>query len=264
MSYIANLETFDDAFVVQNVLDNTKTFVIGLGGATALTRMTLNSIQTVDQTITFPDITGTLITANSIDTLTNKIITDISNNVGANELKTTGASVVIAGAGPPIIGQVLQAISPIVAEWISVQTLYFQGYLSVQQTITTAPTDIPINTEVINDSPFTHGVNSAEITITTDGNYLIIVSASIMAISGSSRSSADMWLNIDTGAGFNEVAGTRRIVYVRRDPFGGSVAFERYISMTSGDIVKVQAERTVGTATTVVLSGQYIITILSA
>jgi len=264
MSYIANLETFDDAFVVQNVLDDTKTLVIGLGGATASTRMTLNSIQTANRTITFPDISGTLITANSVDTLTNKTITDASNNVGANELKTTGASVVIAGASPPIVGQVLQAISPIVAEWISVQTLYFQGYLSVQQTVTTAPTDIPINTEVVKDSPFTHSVNSAEIAITTDGNYLIIVSASIMAITGSSRSSAEMWLNISTGSGFNEVAGTRRIIYVRRDPYGGSVAFERYISMTAGDVIKVQAERTVGTANTVVLSGQYIMTILSA
>lgn len=49
--------------------------------------------------------------------LTNKTITDASNNVSANSLKTTGASVNVAAATPPTIGQILRATSATTAGW---------------------------------------------------------------------------------------------------------------------------------------------------
>lgn len=74
---------------------------------------------------TFENIDGTVSAAvwnEAIDksgnqTLTNKTISDNTNTIGANEIRTTGASVVIDTAAPPSIGQVLKATSPTAASW---------------------------------------------------------------------------------------------------------------------------------------------------
>ncbi len=50
-------------------------------------------------------------------TMTNKTISDSSNTVGANELRTTGSSVVVDTATAPTTGQVLTAISATEANW---------------------------------------------------------------------------------------------------------------------------------------------------
>lgn len=65
---------------------------------------------------------GSKIESNSTDTLTNKTITDDSNNVAANSLKSTGSPVDVAAADPPSNGQVLTATGATSATWQTLPT----------------------------------------------------------------------------------------------------------------------------------------------
>jgi hypothetical protein len=62
-------------------------------------------------------ITSTVVGISTSQTLTNKIISSGTNTIGANELRTTGSSVVIDTASPPTTGQVLKATSATTATW---------------------------------------------------------------------------------------------------------------------------------------------------
>ena len=61
--------------------------------------------------------TGDFVGTTDTQTLTNKTISAASNTVGANEVRTTGASVVVDTASPPTTGQVLTATSATAANW---------------------------------------------------------------------------------------------------------------------------------------------------
>lgn len=79
-----------------------------------------NTIQPNDTSnvvLSMPTATGSLISANSSDTFTNKIITDSTNTVSADRLRTTGADVVISAANAPSLGYVLAATGANVAGW---------------------------------------------------------------------------------------------------------------------------------------------------
>ena len=123
MSYVLiHVQTADSILFIRNYTDNTKLCIFNLEDATTSTTTTLNIVQTDNRTITFPDITDTLTSKNSIDNFTNKTITDNSNNVSSNSLKTTGTSVNVSNANPPTIGQVLQATSSTTAVWADIQS----------------------------------------------------------------------------------------------------------------------------------------------
>ena len=144
----------DSQTVIVDDVDVTKRIKFENSGATTNTTLTLALSQTFDRTITIPDISDTLVTRTNTETLTNKTlispsistitnsgtltlptgtdtivardttdilinknITGTTNNVSANNLKTTGSSVVISGAAPPTTGQILTATSPTTATW---------------------------------------------------------------------------------------------------------------------------------------------------
>lgn len=71
-----------------------------------------------DIDFTLPATQGNLVSAESTDTFKNKTITDSSNIVTANRLRTTGADVSVVAAAPTA-GQILQATSTTAAAWIS-------------------------------------------------------------------------------------------------------------------------------------------------
>lgn len=84
---------------------------------------TISSI-TNSGTITIPSGSDTLVARATGDTLTNKNITDLSNNVYANGLNTTGSPVVISGSQSATAGQILAASSATLGAWT------YQGWRS--------------------------------------------------------------------------------------------------------------------------------------
>ena len=69
------------------------------------------------QNFTVPPATDTLAGLNSTQTFKNKDLTDLSNNIRANQLGTTGVSVEIDVGPQPIVGDVLTALTPTTATW---------------------------------------------------------------------------------------------------------------------------------------------------
>lgn len=111
--------TSDQLTVVEGS-DNTKQLILNVSaGATTSTSTTLEVTQTSNRTITFPDATGTLTTLGGTEPLTNKTITDSTNNVTARALfSNSGANTVSAfTAANPTSGQVLTATSATTATW---------------------------------------------------------------------------------------------------------------------------------------------------
>ncbi len=96
-----------------------------------------------NRTITLP-----LLTSNDIfvfedhgQSLTNKTITSATNSVRASELGTTGASVLVATAAPPAVGQVLKATSATAATWqndVAGGSTDYKGHVRAATTVTGA------------------------------------------------------------------------------------------------------------------------------
>lgn len=70
-----------------------------------------------NQTLYLPWVSDTLLGRNTTDTLTNKTITDVSNNVSANRLNNVGTGVDVASGPVPSVGYVLTATSSTVAQF---------------------------------------------------------------------------------------------------------------------------------------------------
>jgi len=73
--------------------------------------------------VLLPDTTDTIVTDNSSNILYNKTVTDATNVVHANAIKTSGAAVVTTGSAVPTTGQVLIATSATTATFQSAPTV---------------------------------------------------------------------------------------------------------------------------------------------
>lgn len=85
------------------------------------------------RTYTMPNQNTVLIGNDTTNTLTNKTITDNTNNVAANSLKTTGSSVNVSSAPPPTTGQILTASSATTSIWKNPSNIYFNKSGTVTQ-----------------------------------------------------------------------------------------------------------------------------------
>ena len=65
---------------------------------------------------------GDVVGTSDIQSLTNKIITDPTNNVMAQSLKSTTTTIDVSGSSAPSIGQILMATSPTSATWQNLST----------------------------------------------------------------------------------------------------------------------------------------------
>lgn len=125
---ITGVKTFSAAPIISTItntgtltLPTTTDTLVGKATTDILTNktLTLPVISSIVNTgtLTLPTATTTLIGTGTSDILTNKTITSATNNVATDSLKTTGASVDVAAAAPPISGKVLTATSATTATW---------------------------------------------------------------------------------------------------------------------------------------------------
>lgn len=94
-------------------------------------------------------ITSSAVGISDAQTLTNKTLTDATNTIAANSLKTTGTPVTVASAAPPLTGQVLKAISPTTAIWQNESgggTISSIIVSAVSSTSTTSANYVTVNT----------------------------------------------------------------------------------------------------------------------
>ena len=99
-------------------------------------------------------------------------------------------------------------------------------------------------------SAFSHTPGSAEVTINDDGRYFISYFVTVTATSGTSRSESQVRMQRQQGVGFNTIPGTTSFVYNRTSAQGaGTAAVSFTMDLSSGDILKVQANRESGGST---------------
>jgi len=101
--------------------------------------------------------------------------------------------------------------------------------------------DITFDTEVREDTQYTHATDGAEITINTTGSYSIDYNCT-SDVTTDDRSLITHYLMSDTGGGFTEIPGTRTVSYHRTVGDGRDNAnISHFGNFTAGDILKFQA-----------------------
>ena len=114
---MTNKRLSDTTTSIVNAADITKSVVFNVAGATTATATNLFFAQTTTKNITFPNSSDTLVGKATSDIMTNKTITDTTNNVAANSLKSATTLVNVAAATAPSSGQLLIATSSTTATW---------------------------------------------------------------------------------------------------------------------------------------------------
>ena len=212
---------------------------LSISGLLSITSNTGNIILNTNPNIT---------TLNNSQNLTNKTLTDPTNDISANKLRSSSGDINISG-NTPLAGQVLVAQSSNNALWQNPSGTSSQYFNAINQKITTkinnSWTLFEFDNVIISDLPYTF-LNSTQIRINETGNYIVQIDSSLIGISGSqstqSRSHAEIRLILNK----IEVFGTRRLHYIRTNTFGDSSSINRYISLNSGDILSIQGIKILG------------------
>jgi len=121
---VNNIEitTFSDAeFAIYNISDNTKQLVFNNSLATTGTSTTVEITQTVNETLTLPNVSDTLVGRSTTDTLINKTLTSNTDNIIARGLWDTSGSGSVStyASAAPTTGQYLVATNSTTATWQS-------------------------------------------------------------------------------------------------------------------------------------------------
>jgi len=100
--------------------------------------------------------------------------------------------------------------------------------------------DITLDTEVREDSAFTHTTDSAVVEINTDGWYEITYYMSF-EVTGGNDGHALARLVLDTGGGYNEIGGSRIRSGVSKNDLSGGGSATILAELNDGDKIKIQA-----------------------
>jgi len=114
---------------------------------------------------------------------------------------------------------------------------------AVGTAFTTGDQTLPLTTVRTSDSAFS--LASSEVTCNTAGTYKITYDTSLYISTGTSRSQAETWLEVNT----TEVNGTRAQIYARTANYGSATSASCYLSLSVNDVVRIRAARTQGTST---------------
>lgn len=139
--------------------------------------------------------------------------------------------------------------TPVSAE--TAEPEYFDGYDTAGGTsIPGSWTDIPLDSERIKDTPFSHTIPSAEVTFNEAGIYTVWGRVTTEAVSGNSRTQLEMRAMFDPGGGYIEIPGTRGGMYAREVKEGTATAMAAFtLTVESGYKIKLQAMRVSGGGT---------------
>lgn len=138
---------------------------------------------------------------------------------------------------------------------MSSESEWFSGYDSIGLTsVSTSWVDIPLNSEHVKDTGFTHTGSSAEVEVGEDFTYLIAGRVSLGGVTN--RTSSETRLVRDTGSGYVEVPGTRCYGYHRNAASDEDTAsFDLALPMNAGDKIKLQSRRIAGENLTTMANG---------
>ncbi len=120
-------------------------------------------------------------------------------------------------------------------------------------------TDVTIGTERVKTANFTHSAGSAEVTANFTGTIVLNGHLSIFAqVTSSDRTNFLIRFMVDTGGGFAEILGTEQTGYVREklselNSQSSAAITPIILSVTTGDIFKMQVRKEDGTANNGVL-----------
>jgi hypothetical protein len=129
---------------------------------------------------------------------------------------------------------------------------YFEAYDSAGGLDVTSVATVQFATQIVAHPPFSYATGTGILTIQRTGLYKIIVDIGTDVTSGSGRSGCHAFIDLDTGGGYAEVAGTRTYTYSRSNLAGeDNASVTRIISLTDGDLLRIRAAREHGTDTTV-------------
>lgn len=144
-----------------------------------------------------------------------------------------------------------------------VQTFFDAYDQTGGQTFTTGTVVLNL-TERENSGQFT--LSSNEITFNEDvDDVLIIASVSTDINSGSARSTSRFTVQLNTGSGYNEIAGMRGFMYNRTSGNGAATGSSQGVfSFNSGDKIRILVQRNTGSDTITTLANGSRITIVSA
>lgn len=127
-----------------------------------------------------------------------------------------------------------------------------QSYFSVYENtgdidITAGWTDLTWDTEIRKDSDYTFTTGTSNVTIGSTGDYIIHTDITTYVQTGGNRRQSQAKLQLNTGVGFADIPGTNAFMYNRTLEAGWGTCTIRIIqSLSSGDIIKVQAQKLVG------------------
>jgi hypothetical protein len=149
-----------------------------------------------------------------------------------------------------------------------VYNAYFDAYDGTGGTdVSSGWTDVPLDTERIKTSDFTHDPlsSASEVIINSDGTYIVIARVTVYQSTGNSRSEAEMQLTLDTGGGYQAVDGSLGKMYSRNTSQGSAtatVALLMELEQTNG--LRIQARRASGGGTIRTLADGSSLTIFPA
>lgn len=200
-------------------------------GGTGHTTLTPNSVligdgfSPVDISKQAP--TGDFVGTTDTQILTNKTITDSTNDVTATGLFSNSSSntVDVSASANPTSGQILVATGTSAAEWQDKNTAFYAYDFVGGVSVPANPGQITLvfDTELYNQdtSNFVYNTGTGELVVNELGiyeiNYCVTV-ASDGTATPSDRSSVGCFLQIDTGGGFSgRVDGSFAFAYVREE-----------------------------------------------